>query len=330
MKILFINSTHSDYMQDILYSGLSKILGTKNIFTFPCNKQYFLPIKQYPKNLGYRSGNTLAYIGSFVRSRNYDFVIVASAKPDTFKSYLKIIHKIPPEIPVIFIDGGDFDEVGGDLKRKDSYELYEQAIAIREFDLVFKREMLIDKAYAKNVFPCPFAFNMDKIEHIKSQQKKYDVSFWAVESHEIRTQALSLIENKYDCAENGTTRNQTFKKYKRKGTFYLEELKRCKIVLNFRGRGWDTLRYWEAPSLSVCMISQKPQIIIPHPFTDKKNILYCNNNIDNLTELCDYYLRNNEERDKIALESFKHIHKYHTDIQRAHFVLSTIINQFKP
>lgn len=324
MKILFINSTHSDYMQDILYSGLVKVLGAKNIRTLPYNKQYLLPIKLYPKNLGYQPGGALAYISSFWQGTDYDCVIVASAKPDTFKSYIKIASTIPPHVPVVFIDGGDFDTVGGDLERKKCYELYEQALAIRQFNLVFKREMLIDTHYPSNVFACPFAFNMDRVARIPSVTKKYDVSFWAVESDPIRTQALTMIADVYDCAANGTTLNQTFKQYKRKGLFYLEELKRCKIVLNFRGRGWDTLRYWEVPALSVCMISQKPNIVIPHPFTDTKNIVYCSDNLDNLIELCDYYLNNDEKREHIARQSYAHLKEYHTDVARANYVLSTI------
>ena len=61
---------------------------------------------------------------------------------------------------------------------------------------------------------------------------------------------MELIQDRFDCRANGTTRNQVFKKYKRKGDFYLEELKRARITLNFRGVGWDTLRYWEVPALS--------------------------------------------------------------------------------
>lgn len=324
MKILYINSTHSDYMQDILYSGLAKVLGMKNIHTVPWNKQYAFPIKQYPKNLGYQQGGTLAYISSFITARNYDCVIVAAAKPDTFKTYIQLAPKIPAHIPVIFIDGGDFSSVGGDLERKNCFELYEQAIAIRDFDLVFKREMLIDTVYPKHVYACPFAFNMDKIKNIGSVNKKYDVSFWAVESDTIRTQALTLIADKYDCAQNGTTLNQTFKQYKRKGLFYLEELKRCKIVLNFRGRGWDTLRYWEVPALSVCMISQAPQIVIPQPFTDKKNIVYCSDDLHDLIELCDYYLHHDTKREEIANQAYAHITNHHTDIERAKYVLSII------
>jgi len=324
MKILYINSTHSDYLQDILYSGLVKILGTRSVKTVPWNKQYLLPVKQYPKNLGYQSGETLQYILSCILPFRYDCVIVAAAKPDAFKTYIQIAPSIPSHIPVIFIDGGDFSNVGCDLERKNCYELYEQALAIREFNIIFKREKLIDTYYPSNVFACPFAFNLDTIKQIGSVSKTYDVSFWAVESDPIRTQALTLIADLFDCAQNGTTLNQTFKQYKRKGLFYLEELKRCKIVLNFRGRGWDTLRYWEVPALGVCMISQKPQIEIPNPFTHGANIIYCNDDLSNLIELCEYYLKHNDKREQIAQQSYNHIAAYHTDVKRATYVLSII------
>lgn len=324
MKILFLDSPRSDYMQDVLFSGIVKTIGIDNIKTVPFNKSYALQMRKYPKNLGYTQGITTKYLLSYLKPFKYDLVIVASAKKDPFEQYIKIAKQIPKSVPVVFIDGGDVDWVGGDMKRKGCYDLYEKAISIRNFDLVFKREMIIGKQYNANVIPCPFAFNLDRIKKINPTQKKYDVSFWAVESAPIRTQALTLIQDKYDCKSNGTSLNQSFKEYNRRGLFYLEELQACKVVLNFRGGGWDTLRYWEVPALGTFMISQKPQIVIPNEFEHKQNIVYCKDDLSDLTELIDYYLANEKERETLAKASFEHLKKYHSDVARANYVLQMI------
>lgn len=322
MKVLYINSMSADYVQDLTYSGLCKVLGKGNVIDYKWNKKYHIPYKSYPRNLGYVSNS----IKSSIVSRfpfKFDVVFVGSAKIDCFESYLEIIDNIPINIPVIFIDGGDYLDIGSDLKNYGSYELYETAITKRKFDLVFKREYILGRDYGDSVYPLPISFNYDQYKS-KKVNLEYDVTFWAVESHPIRTAALDIISNKFDCNSNGTERNQNFKKYKRKGVFYLQELSRCKIVLNYRGVGWDTLRYWEVPALGRFMITQKPGILIPDNFIQHEHVVYCRDDLSDLIDLCDYYLKNEKERERIARNSLAHVKKYHTDIARAEYILEKI------
>lgn len=250
-------------------------------------------------------------------------MIVGSAKPETFTEYLKIIDQIPPETKTIFVDGGDFSDIGGDLRRLKCPELYTKAIEKRPFDLIFKREYLLNGEYPRNVFPFPFSVNFERmpaplsIYGHQAAKYKYEVSFWAVESHPIRSQALGLIENKFDCRDNGTHRQQIFKKYRRKGQFYLEELQRCKITLNFRGVGWDTLRYWEVPGVGGFMISQRPQILIPFDFEHGKEVVFCKDDLSDLIDLCSYYLKYEDKRIAIAKAALRKAHAYHSTLARA-------------
>jgi spore maturation protein CgeB len=153
---------------------------------------------------------------------------------------------------------------------------------------------------------------------------KYDVAFWAVESAKIRTQALALLEDKFDCKENGTIRNQIMKKYKRKGAFYLQEIASSKIGLNLRGGGWDTLRFWELTGMGCFVISQKLNIAIEPAFIDKEDVVYCKDDLSDLVELCEYYLEHDDERERIAKNARLKVEKYHTDIARARYVLEKI------
>jgi spore maturation protein CgeB len=323
MNILFIGSTKFDYLQDILFSGLFKKLGGKNLTTINFHKNYFLPLKSYPKNMGYEGRSILTFSPFLSNFKKFDAVIVGSAKPDAFESYHQIKHKIPEHCITVFVDGGDRPDIGEDLKRLGREELYPKATD-RPFDLIFKREYLKETTYPDNVFPLPFGVNFNTTNHIKRLPPKYDVTFWAVESHPIRTKALQIIQNQYDCQSNGTKLNQNFKDYNRKGDFYLEELYRSRVVLNFRGGGWDTMRYWEAPALGCFMISQKPGIVIPDEFKDGEHLVYVKEDLSNLEELCDYYLNHKQARLEIADRAKEHTAKYHSDIARAHKVLSEI------
>ena len=92
MKVLFIGSKSYDYMQDIVYSGLIKTIGFKNVIEANWNKKYHLPYKRYPKNLGYFKNSILSSI--HFDKTNFDIVIVAATKPDSFQTYIKIAAKI--------------------------------------------------------------------------------------------------------------------------------------------------------------------------------------------------------------------------------------------
>jgi hypothetical protein len=323
MRILFIGSKKYDYLQDAVFSGLLKLIGWKNLHTFSIYKNYILPIKKYPRNIGYNKKSLLTNRLAFNCLNKYDFVILGSCKPDALNDYLSILPKVGHNTKTIFIDGGDTESIGGDFARLGGTKKQDQFEKLH-FDFVFKREFLIENTFCKNIFPCPFAFNLDLIRNIPQSNYAYDVTFWAVESHAIRTEALNLLNDKFDCNENGTTTNQNFYKYKRTGKKYLEELKKAKITLNFRGGGWDTLRYWEVPAIGGFMVSQKPRIVIPNNFDHEKQIVFIKDDLSDLIEVCEYYLKNEKKREAIAKSAELHTKKFHTDIARANYILNII------
>jgi len=322
MKILFIGTKKYDYLQDLTYSGLTKVLGKNSVIEYTPNPRYHFPLKKYPKNLGY-NGLDFQFIGNaFVR--DFDCVIVSAAKPTCFQQYEQLLPKLKSSVKTVLIDGGDSPLLGGDLTRLNDSEIYQRVTKQRPFDIVFKREYLKGVVYGENVYPLPFSINTGKYSSISEQSYKYDVSFWAVESHPIRTQALDYLEGRFDCAANGTAHDLAFKNYKRKGRFYFEELKRCRISLNFRGTGWDTLRYWEVIGLKSFMISQKLNIVIPNDFSEGSEIIYCEDDLSNLEELCTYYLKNEKVRKEIAARAYSKAMTYHTDEVRAKYILEKI------
>lgn len=310
-------------MQDFIYSGLVKVIGADSIIESPWNLNFHWNYRVYPKNISENRGTLFKSFKAQIDKDNYDVVIVASCHPDNINRYFEILPKIPKDVITIFIDGGDRPEVGGDFERLGGYETYKNVIKIRPFDLIFKREYLIGKEYNDNIYPLPMCFDYTNMPKL-NEKFKYDVSFWAVESHPIRTKVLDLIQDKFDCADNGSIKNQVMKKYKRKGMFYLQELASCKIGLNFRGAGWDTLRYWEIPALGGFMISQKPAIVIENNYIDSKDIVYCKDDLSDLVDLCEYYLKNDKERVNIAKNARKTTEKFHTDSIRAQFILDKI------
>ena len=322
MKILFINSKKFDYGQDLAFSGLASVLGKENIRDIGRHSSYHLKIKKYPKNLGYTELQPLAFFkNQSITPKNCDVVVVASVKPDTLELYLQLQSEIPDSTPIVLLEGGDAEEIGGDAQRLNCSHLWVEAQKKRPFDLIFKREFIKNRDYPKNIFPLPFSMNFEALSVKPSSVYDKDVSFWAVESHPIRSKALEVLNGQFDCDRNGTSKNQTFKNYKYKGRRYHEELAKCRIVLSLRGGGWDTLRYWEVPALGPLLVSQKLDIVIPNDFENQKHLVHCKDDLSDLIEICQYYLDHEAERLKISQAAYAHAQKYHTHIARADYML---------
>ncbi|MCZ8216240.1 MAG: hypothetical protein O9262_08375, partial [Cyclobacteriaceae bacterium] len=142
MKILFIASSSFDYSQDIVFSGLIKLLGAHSITHWRLNVNFIVPLKRYPKNMGFHGEGWRTMSMHFPDPKKYDAIIVGSCKPDTFNTYLSLIEKIPVNVPVIFIDGGDRQDIGGDFDRLGQSELFIKAQEKRMFNWIFKREYI--------------------------------------------------------------------------------------------------------------------------------------------------------------------------------------------
>lgn len=320
MALLFINSRSPDYLEDQLFAGLTELLGRERVIPYPVNREYYLPRKPYPLNLGH-CRRLVDYVRDQLslrqrlKLREFDAVIIGSTKRDTFESYRELLPDLPAGIPVIYIDGGDWPEVGGDAERLGFHGLLRDVFTQRPPALVFKREYLIGKDYAANVHPLPMAFG--PAPELGVVEKKYDVTCWCVESDPIRTRALTLLEDRYDCRSNGTIRGQKFRNYKRKGVGYLRELAASRIACNFRGVGWDTLRYWEIPAVGGFMVSQLPRIVIPDNFLHGRQVIFCRDDLSDLTDMIDYYLRAETERNEIASSAREWALLHHTYHHRA-------------
>ncbi len=327
MKILFINSKSPDYVEDQLFAGLTEVLGKSAVTAYPVNYRYYFERKPYPLNMGLCHTKTeyvfdFITLGNKIRNYEFDYVVIGSTKRDTFENYLKISNALPTSIPVVFVDGGDFPEIGGDADRLKFRSLFDQVKNIRPFKHVFKRECLTGKEYPKNTYPFPMAFKPQQIK--LPVEKQYDVTCWCVESDPIRTRALMILENLYDCRSNGTTLGQTFRNYKRKGLGYLRELGASRISCNFRGVGWDTLRYWEIPGVMSLMITQQPKIEIPSNFIDGEHVIFCKDDLSDLTDKINYYLKNDSEREALVRNGYYYLMENHTYLSRAKLFLEKI------
>ena len=325
MKILFINSKKFDYSQDLTYAGLAALIGKSSIRDFPRHSSYHLNIKTYPKNLGYSPDGLLdIWRSQSINPKNCNLVVVGCPKPDALKSFFQIREQIPDSIPIALVDGGDLEPIGGDATRLGHPELWQQTQKGRPFDFIFKREYIKNKKYAANVYPFPFCMNLNALSIQPDWRYDKQVTFWAVPSHPIREHAFEVLSGQFDCDQNGTARNLTFKNYKFKGRRYHKELSHSRVVISLRGGGWDTLRHWEVPALGPLMVRQKLNIVIPNDFVEGEHMASCKDDLSDLIEVCQYYLEHETERLKMARAAYEHLTKFHTHEVRAKYLLEKV------
>jgi hypothetical protein len=337
MRILLVASRSTDYLQELSYSGLAEVLGKDSVVEFPTHWQYHRTRKffwnapnAYPRNLGYVPGSlggdrSLSAVKKALEAGEFDWVILGSAKPDALEALLSIAESI--RAPWAFIDGGDWQEIGGDFKREGGepcLQAFQSLCRRKKPFAIFKRELPKGQKI-DGIFPLQFSFNTSRVSPLfPNAKKEYQVAFWAVESSATRKKAFEILRGKYDCDANGSVPGQKARKYALRGGSYFEALNRSRVVLSFRGVGFDTLRYWEAPASGSLLLSEMPEIEIPNDFINGKNAVLCKNDLSDLTSLIDYYLAHEKESLEIAREGQKHLLHYHTHRHRAEFILEKL------
>jgi len=132
------------------------------------------------------------------------------------------------------------------------------------------------------------------------------------------------LRDRFDCVENGTVQGNSFKTYSLSGARYIEALQRVKISLNYRGAGWDTLRYWEVTALGGFLVSQRPQIHIPNNFENGKSIVFVGEDPGEMLDACHFYLQRPEKRAEIGATARRHCQIFHSKQARASQVMCRV------
>ena len=143
MNILFINSKSPDYVEDQLFSALTEILGKKAVTAYPVNYRYYIERKAYPLNMGKcRAASDFISdkltLKKELKAFEYDYVIIGSTKRDTFENFSEISDYLPKHIPLIYIDGGDYPDIGGDSERLGFKSLFDDVTKNYKFKHVLK------------------------------------------------------------------------------------------------------------------------------------------------------------------------------------------------
>lgn len=331
MRILFLASPRSDFLQDLTWAGLAECLGSGAVAEVPRREDYHAPLAPYPFNQGFVPGpaapeSGLDEAGRGLRRGDFDAVVVGAAKAGPLASLRALRRRVPHLPPTLFVDGGDRREPGGDCP--DQFREVERE---RPFDLILKRE-LHPGGTDPRLRPFPFSVNPRAFPEIPLQPRDLRVHFSARATSAVRRRAAALLRAAFpdvsgdlpDVApwrpRRGPLRSLRRRlrrltgrpdggrdayldlaaAYRRTGAEYLRDLHRARVAVSLRGRGYDTFRYWEIPWCGALLVSEALPIVIPDNFHPGVEAVFVRPDLSDLCARIAHLLEHEDERVAIA------------------------------
>ena len=203
------------------------------------------------------------------------------------------------------------------------------------FDYVIKREKnksISNKKYLTTMLPCKLIdykiskkgenINWSKIGKTKPNDKfEYDIFFSGRLNSKFRNELVEFIKKKnfnfYGRVENFVIPHKE----------YLENIYNSSINLALEGKGEFTFRHLEILASCSFMICQSSinQLELPLPLLEGKHFVSFENK-DDLLEKINFYLRNKELRDEIALNGRKVLEEYYSPKRHGEFLINKIFS----
>ena len=130
------------------------------------------------------------------------------------------------------------------------------------------------------------------------RQFEYDVfgRFGLDYSREIRERAVSLLNSQGQFRFEGGMKMVAYKDF-------LSDIARSKVCIDLPGLGDFCFRLVNYLAVGSCVVAYPHRTQSQIPLVDKTHILYCKDDFSDLVELCDFYVQNSDERERIASNS---------------------------
>lgn len=339
MKVLLYSNWTYDFVDFILYDGLHRAIGNKNLFSY-VPKHGKMP--QYIKGNSSTKTPVLNYVYEediINQMDKFDLIIMLSSSVLN-SDFNSVINKKTSSLK-IFVDGTDDFFVRRIYKHP-------------EIDYYFKRE-IYDHITTPAAIEWLVRYSYEQFKISRHLTNRRWFSKWnfpigislSKKFSKLKPFPLTVLKPSAQTDKNkgtnqfmfvGTYNNPERKRYvetalnilkhskiknyyvgQRNKSFsnndYFNMLKNSRIGLSLRGTGYDTYRYWEIPAHSAALLSQRLPLVIPNDFVDEESALYFSN-VEELKRKMYKYLIKTDEWRTIAKNGNKLYLKYHTPENR--------------
>jgi hypothetical protein len=354
MNVLYLTDPGPDYLADQIYDGLCTALGWDHVFDFPRKAVYHEPgerLSYLPQNPGqYLTADDMA---SMIRERRIDLAIVSSTRPGALEGFRSLAGLVDGQ-PVVILDGEDDGLIRTDLAGSVGAGLYFK----REFKTAAKQTdgnwLWPAKAHGDShldgrIHPLPFSVTAASLPHLSTEARDVDISFVGRASNRKRVRAVNLLRRTkgirfegglyLDAADRrsklaaswfgivtaklmGDRRAPVSAQTARLGAeHYRSLLCRSKMALSIRGGGFDTLRYWEIVASKTLLVSEPPDIVIPHNFEHGRHAMFCRHDLRDLPAIVRRLRDDDTTRSQMVEAAYRHLLAFHTSERRAAYLL---------
>jgi hypothetical protein len=189
----------------------------------------------------------------------------------------------------------------------------------------------IDGYPFSNVIPGGFVSHDEAyhyLPHIRKIRDKNDFlsdvygRFGTEFAQDQRGKAVSLLSKQKDFRFDGGLNKVRYSRF-------LREVAGSKICIDIFGNGDFCFRLVDYLAVGTCVISIKHRTAFNAPLVDREHIVYMKDDLSDLISLCNFYLKNDEERERISRNSRGFFDKYLHREQLAAYYLYKFFEKIK-
>ena len=216
-------------------------------------------------------------------------------------------------------------------------------IAIDRFDLVevnhdcasnvelyFKMQFSTQGYQESNIVPGSFIpasssiyTQLHKLRKLRDQQDfKFEAygRFGERFARTVRGQAVKLLSERKSLNYNGGIGRVSYHKS-------LSEVAQSKVCVDLPGNGPLCFRLIDYLAIGACVVAYPHQALLHMPLEHGKHIIYCQEDMSDLADLCEYYAQNDIEREDIAHNAREYFDQYLSRPKLASYYINTILKK---
>lgn len=327
-KKIIISPEGGDFSMDLLFAGLVDVFGPANVFDYPIRKKHrqgnpellgddekdygserrSLCYTQHYEKIENKARNEII---SLLNNNEVDFIFLNETE-ESYKLYLQLLNKT---VKVVVVAG--HDSYRGTIEN--TKKMYGNKLSC-----IFVDDWQKEYEKYKNIYLINLSENFNHLwNQKKSYEKKYDLCFIGYNSHPLRAKYIDYVMYTWSHLNNFIVFEKTpnrFCNFIRHQQMF-DAMKESKICINLPGasKSGRALRFYEIPFVGSFMLSHAFPASQLYPF---KNNVHCSyfNNIETFDEKIYFFLRNENVREKIALNGKEHLNKNHTHVQRISYM----------
>ena len=354
MKVLYLTDPVPDYLADQIYDGLCGVLGWDNVVDFPRKPLYHEPAERV-SSLSGNPGHHFAAddVASMLRERRINLTIISSPRRGALEAYHSVARRVACP-PVILLDGEDdgliradvADAVGAGLYFKREYRTTAKSV---NGGWLSEKRPQGDSRLEGRIHPLPFSVTAAVLSSMGSETRDIDISFVGRASHRKRVRAVNLLRRTKGIRfEGGVYLDSSDRRSKLAASWlgiatakllgdprasasaqtgklgaeqYRSLLRRSKMALSLRGGGFDTVRYWEIVASKALLVSEPPDIVIPHNFEHGRHAMFCRHDLRDLPSIVRRLRDDDRTRLEMVEAGYRHLLEFHTSERRAAYLL---------